>query len=270
MWWRRRLPEPPRIRFDGTAPRKGPFLVRLPAHPVLASVALDAVHALRETLEGGSIVILAPPALFPLAHHHMEGLTLLSLNTEKPDRADLFSGFTFTAFWDMDEEPPAPAWLRAIYPHLAGPHFAFHEHGTFVFRLNAPYPDRWREAFSMVGVPWVPLRTPVDPKEKKSVVDFLKGRFDWKGEVLVVTEDGPDVPSSWKTVPLNHVELGAWSVPRLRALLALARVYVGSGVLAGEALRLGLVTVLLDPLPIQGALTLSEDLWESLKERLPS
>lgn len=269
MWWRRKIPSPPRVRFDGTLPRKGPFLIRLPTHPALASVALDAVSSLREAINGQCIV-LAPPTLFPLVHAHMEGLTLLSGEMEKPDREDLFGGISFTSFWDLDEEPPAPAWLRAIYPHLSGPHFSFHEEGTFVFRIRLPCPDRWKVALTMVGLPWKPLHTPADPSEEKSVVDFLKGRFGWKGDPIVVVEDGPDPPPPWFSLRLDRPDIASWSVARIRALLALARVYVGAGRLVGEALRLGLVTILTTPLPIRGTLTLSEETWTALRNELPS
>ncbi len=269
MWWRR-LPEPPRVRFTGTAPRTGPCLIRLPHHPVLASLALDAVHALRENLEG-SLILLGPPAVFPLVHHHLPGLTLLSVDAEKPDREAPFTGLQFTAFWDLDKVPPDRAWLRAIYPHLSGPHFAFHDEGTFVFRVNRRYPARWREALAMVGVPWKALATPVDAREEKSVVDFLKGRFGWRGEPLVVVDDEVSPPSGpWLAVPLNHPELASWSVSRVRALLALARVYAGNGVMAGEAWRLGLLTVLPDTIPVENAQPHAEETWEQIRKKLHS
>ena len=267
MWWRR-LPEPPRVRFRGTAPRTGPCLIRLPRHPALASLALDVVYSLRENLDG-PVVLLGPPAVFPLVHTHLPGLTLLSVDVEKPDRQELFTGLSFTAFWDLDEVPPRRSWLRAIYPHLSGPHFAFHDEGTFVFRVGLTYPARWREALTMVGVPWKALATPVDAREEKSVVDFLKGRFGWRGEPLVVAE-GDVAPSSgpWLTVSLDHSELTSWSVSRIRALLALARVYAGAGVMAGEAVRLGLISLISEPLSIEGTLPLSEESWQKVRKKL--
>ncbi len=267
MWWRR-LPEPPRVRFRGRAPRTGPCLIRLPRHPVLASLALDVVHTLRESLDG-PVVLLGPPAVFPLAHTHLPGLTLLSADMEKPDRQELFTGMHFTAFWDLEETPPGRSWLRAIYPHLSGPHFAFHEEGTFVFRVHLPYPGRWREALALVGVPWKALITPVDAREEKSVVDFLKGRFGWRGEPLVVVEGEVTPPSGpWMTVSLDHAELVSWNVSRVRALLALARVYAGAGVMAGEALRLGLILLISESLSVEGTLPLSEESWREVRKKL--
>jgi len=269
MWWRR-LPEPPRVHFAGTAPRTGPCLIRLPRHLALASLALDAVHTLRESLEG-SLILLGPPAVFPLVHHHLPGLTLLPVDAEKPDRQELFTGLGFTAFWDFDENPPDRSWLRAIYPHLLGPHFAFHERGTFVFRVNRAYPGRWREALAMVGVPWKALATPVDTREEKSVMDFLKGRFGWRGEPLVVAEGEIAPPSGpWLTVSLNHPEFASWSVSRVRALLSLARVYAGSGMMTGDAWRLGLLIVLRESLPMEGVLSHSEETWAQIRKRFPS
>ncbi len=265
MWWLRR-PQPPRIRFQGKVPAGGRALVRLPEDPALASLALDGVEALRHHHPGG-LVVMAPAALFPQLRHHFPGMTLVDSRNLR-EAPPWPSGFQ--VFWDLGESPLPSGWLRRVYPALEGPHLALHEEGTLVVRVQGVYPVRWQRMLELMGVAWRPLEGQADLGEERVVVDFLKGNFGWKGQPLLVVEGvEPPVSSRYLALSVEHPEIQKWTVSRMRALLALARVYLGAGVYVGEAMRQGLAVVLTRRIPVHRAQLMEGRSWSEVERTLP-
>lgn len=268
MWWRR--PTPPAIRFSGHIEPKGWGLVRLPEDPALASLALDAVYSLRLHHEKG-LWVLAPESLFPQLSAWVSNVYLQDLEGfETSDRGNQ-APQTLQAFWDLGMSPLPVKQLRFIYARLyEAPHLSLHDEGTMVFRLQQPFPLRWKRMLELVGVAWKPLEVPVDRKEERAVVDFLKGRFGWKGQPLLVMENVDLPPSSrFCVVSLDHPEIQPWSVKRKDALLALARGYVGIGVHLGMAYRRGLCLILSRHLPVDKARRMERRDWNEIEKILP-